>query len=165
MAHDEDRLHHDTEKLLGQAFALTFLINVKVKDRKKAEDRRVKENMEFHQEVERLRVEVNRSGVALAVKTQEGLALAEEKRTLSNEVEDLKKEMMRKEEDFSKATDPFKEDATQSYIVGFKAALEQATVVHPVDFSEVDLGKIVVDGKLGRILNSNFLWIVFTIYF
>jgi len=38
MAHDEDHLCHDVEKLLGQAFALTCLANVKVKDRKRAEE-------------------------------------------------------------------------------------------------------------------------------
>jgi len=54
-------------------------------------------------------------GVALADKAQKGLVLAEEKRKISNEVEDLKNEMMRKEKDFSKATNSFQEDVTQSY--------------------------------------------------
>jgi len=54
MAHDEDHLRHDVEKLLGQAFSLTCLVNIKVKDRKRAKDQRVKENMELFQEVERL---------------------------------------------------------------------------------------------------------------
>jgi len=103
----------------------------------------------FRQEVERLKNEANSLGVALADKTQEGLSLAEEKRKLSNEIEDLKKETTHKEEDFSKITDSFKEDATQSYLVGFEIALEQATVVHPtIDFSDLDSGKIVVDEKL-----------------
>jgi len=98
MAHDEDHLRHNTEKLLGQAFSLVFRVNVKAKDRKRAEDQRFKENMELHQEVERLRPEVNHLGVALANKTQEGLVLVEEKSKLSIEIEDLKKEMTRKEE-------------------------------------------------------------------
>ena len=116
MAHDEDRLRDDTEKLLGQALnALTCLINIKAKDWKRAEDQTVKENMELHQEVERLWAEVNCLGVALADKAQKGLVLAEEKRKISNEVEDLKNEMMRKEKDFSKATNSFQEDVTQSY--------------------------------------------------
>jgi len=42
--------------------------------------------MEFHQEVERLRAKVNRLGVALADRTQEGLGLAEEKSKLSNDI-------------------------------------------------------------------------------
>jgi len=54
MAHDEDHLHHDIEKLLGQAFALACLVNVKAKERKRVEGQRIKENMELHKEVERL---------------------------------------------------------------------------------------------------------------
>jgi len=34
MAHDEDHLRHDVEKFLDQAFALTCLVNNKVKDQK-----------------------------------------------------------------------------------------------------------------------------------
>jgi len=72
--------------------------------------------------------------------------LAEEKSKLSNEIEGLKKE---KEKEFCKMVDSFKDDATQSYIVGFETALEQAAIVHPiVDFSELNPGKIIVDGKL-----------------
>lgn len=60
MAKDEDRLHHDAKKLLGQAFGLTCLVNVKVKDQKRAEHQMINQNMELHQEMERLRAEVNR---------------------------------------------------------------------------------------------------------
>jgi len=131
MAHDEDHLRHDAEKLLGQAFALTCLVNFKVKDWKRAKDQRVKQNMVLHQEVERLRDKVNHLGVALTNKTQEGLVLAGKKRKLSKEIEDLKRELTRKEEDFSKDTNSFKEDVAQAYHVGFEATLEQAIVVHP----------------------------------
>jgi len=54
MEHDEDCLRHDVEKLLDQAFSLTCLVNVKVKDRKRRDDQRIKENIKLHQEVERL---------------------------------------------------------------------------------------------------------------
>ncbi|KAL9328128.1 hypothetical protein ACSQ67_003131 [Phaseolus vulgaris] len=75
-------------------------------------------------------------GVALADKTRDGLILVEEKGKLSNEIEDLKKEQSRKVEELSKAIDSFKEDATQSYLIGFEVTLEQAVVVHPtIDFS------------------------------
>jgi len=105
--------------------------------------------MELHQEVERLRAEVNCLGVALTDKTQEGLVLADKKRKLSKEIEVLKRELTHKEKDFFKATNSFKENVAQSYLVGFEAALEQATVVHPaIDFSELDLDKTVVEGKL-----------------
>jgi len=97
MSIDEDHLRHDAKKLLGKAFALTCLVNIKVKYRKRAEDQSVKENMELHQDVERLRAEVNCFSVALADKNQEGLILVEEKRKLSKEIEDLKRELTRKE--------------------------------------------------------------------
>jgi len=156
MVHDKDHLRHDIVKLLGQAFALACLVDVKAKDRKTIEDQRIKEKMEFHKEVERLHAEINRLSSLhqeverlRAKKTQEALSLPKEKSNLSNEVEDLKKEVNRKEEDLAKATDSFKQDVAKSYLVGFEAALEQAAVVHPtIDLSTLDLGKTVVNGKL-----------------
>jgi len=124
MAHDEEHLHHETEKILIQAFALACVVNVKAKDWKRAEDQRFKQNLELHQEFECLQDEFNRLGVALANKTQEELVWAEEKGKLFNEIESLKKYMTCKEEYFSKVVDSFKEDTTQSYLVGFEAALE-----------------------------------------
>jgi len=48
MVHDdEDHLYHDTLKLLGQAFALAFLVNVKAHNRKVFEDQKIKEIMEL----------------------------------------------------------------------------------------------------------------------
>jgi len=48
-----------------------------------------------------------------------------------------------------KATDSFKQDADQSYLVGFEEALEQTSTLHPtLDFSELSPGKIMVDGQL-----------------
>ena len=55
--------------------------------------------------------------------------------------------MTRKGEDLIKATDSFKQDVAQSYLVGFEAPLEQAVVVYPImDLSELDPVKTVVDG-------------------
>jgi len=72
--------------------------------------------------------------------------LAEQNNKLSNEIEDLKKEMICKEEDFTWVIDSFKEDDTQFYLVGFEIALEQAAIVHPtIDFSELDPGKTVLE--------------------
>jgi len=51
-------------------------------------------------------------GTALADKTQEGLIFTKEKGKLSNEIEDLKKELTHKGEELSKATGSFKEDPT-----------------------------------------------------
>jgi len=61
----------------------------------------------------------------------------------------LKKKVTSRGEDLIKATESFKQDAAQSYLVRFEATLEQIVVVHPtLDLSELDPGKIVVDGQL-----------------
>jgi len=59
------------------------------------------------------------------------------------------KEITCKEGEFSKVVDSLKDDVTQSLIVGFEIALEQAAIVHPtVDFSKLNPCKRIVDGKL-----------------
>jgi len=50
--------------------------------------------------------------------------LAKEKGKLLTEIEELKKEVTRKGEDLIKAINSLKQDATQSYLVGFEAALK-----------------------------------------
>jgi len=115
MAHDEDRLRLYSNKLFDQAYALAFLSNVEAGDRKKVEDKRVQQTAKLQQEVERLRAEVDRLGLELANKTQEGFAIMKEKIELSNKIEDLKKEM---------GKEITRNDATQSFIVGFQTALE-----------------------------------------
>jgi len=66
-----------------------------------------------------------------------------------NEAKKQNKEVTRKREDLIKAIDSFKQDVAQSYLVGFEAALEQASAVHPtMDLSELDPSKIVVDSQL-----------------
>jgi len=61
MVHDEDYLFRDTMKQFRQAFSMGFLVIAKARDRKAAEDQRVKENVELQKEVERLRAEINQS--------------------------------------------------------------------------------------------------------
>jgi len=53
--------------------------------------------------------------------------LAEERNKLLVEVDKLKGELTRKDEVLAKATKSFKQDVAQSYLVGFEAALEQAS--------------------------------------
>lgn len=89
MAYGKDHLRQDSNMLFGQAFSFACLANVKAKDRKKAEDRRAQQNVELHQDVERLHAKVNRLGLELANKTQEGFVFAKENSRLSNEIEDL----------------------------------------------------------------------------
>jgi len=60
MVHDEDYLLRDTMKQFGQAFAMGCLVITKARDRKAAEDQRVKDNVELQKEVERLQAEINR---------------------------------------------------------------------------------------------------------
>jgi len=58
------------------------------------------------------------------------------------EVGKLKRELTRKDEDLAKTTKSFKQDVVQSYLVGFKAAVEQASTLHPtLDFLEFNPGK------------------------
>ena len=58
-AHDEDHLRHDTLKLLGQAFILACVVDVKAQDRKALEDQKTKEIMELCEGMEHLHAEVN----------------------------------------------------------------------------------------------------------
>jgi len=117
---------------------MTCLVDAKAKDQKSVEDQRVKENMELHKEVKRLRGKINRlSGLhqetkrLRAEKTQEASNLAEERNKLFNEVEELKKEVTRRGEGLIKATYSFKQNVVKSYLVGSEAALEQAVIIHP----------------------------------
>jgi len=92
--------------------------------------------------------------------------LAGEKSKFSNEVEDLKKEVTCKGEDFAKATDSFKQDVVQSYPFGFEAALEQTTIIRPtIDFSELNPGKTVVGRRLVGDAQFIFLWTIISMYF
>jgi len=46
-------------------------------------------------------------------------------------VGDQKEELAWKEADFSNMVDALKDSVTKSYIIGFEAAMEQATIIHP----------------------------------
>jgi len=57
------------------------------------------------------------------------------------QVNKLKRELARKDEDFANTTEAFKWDAAQSYLVGFEAATEQASRLHSeIDYSELGPG-------------------------
>ncbi|KAK7342268.1 hypothetical protein VNO80_25214 [Phaseolus coccineus] len=98
------------------------------------------------QEAEQLRAEKTKEA---ANRAQEAAILAEEKSKLLAEVNKLKGELAQKDEDLAKTTKAFKLDAAQSYLVGFKAAIEQASAFHSeLDYSELGPGKTMVDGQL-----------------
>jgi len=131
MVHDEDHLRHDALKLFGQAFVMACLVDAKAKDRRSVENQRIKENMELQKEVECLQAEINRvnnlhqeTKRIQAEKAQDALILAEERSKILSKVKELKKEVSHRGENLTNATKPFKQDATQSYFVGFEAALE-----------------------------------------
>jgi len=143
-------------KLFSQAFALTCLAQDKVQDRKVFEDNKNKEIMELRKGMDRLQMEINRLSDLYkkfehlyTEKTQEALALFEEKDKLLGEIENLKKEMSHKEKDSNKMIESLKDDVTRSFLAGFEIALEQATIVHlTMDLSTLDPGKTVVDDQL-----------------
>jgi len=93
---------------------------------------------DLHEETKRL----------LAEKAQEALSLAEEKDKLLSKIEELENDVSRREKDLTKARESFKQDNAQSYLVGFEAAIEQASTLHPDLVSELGPGKTVVDGQL-----------------
>jgi len=65
------------------------------------------------------------------------------------EVEKLKGELARKDEEFAKENEVSKQDAAQAYLVGFEATIEEASELHPsIDYSQLGLGKTVVNGQL-----------------
>jgi len=143
------------------------LVIIKARDRNVDENQRVKENMELHKEVERLQAEINclndhtraetkrltnlcEEAKRLQMeKAQEATSLNEEKNKLLSTIKELEKEVTCRGEDLTKATESFTQDATQSYLVGSEAALEQAATVHPtLDSLELCRGKTMVDGQL-----------------
>ncbi|KAK7335266.1 hypothetical protein VNO80_27043 [Phaseolus coccineus] len=67
--------------------------------------------------------------------------LAKERSKLSAEVDKLKGELAQKDEDFVEATEAFKLDAAQSYLVGFEATIKKSSGLHPkIDYSQLGLG-------------------------
>jgi len=145
MAHDENHLLCDTMEQFGQALAMGCLVVTKMRDRRVVEDQRIQENVELRKEIERLQFELKHSNILqqeverlqaekakeAADRAQEAASLAEERNKVLAEVDNLKGELSRKDEDLVKTTKSFKEDAAQSYLVRFEEAIEQASTLHP----------------------------------
>ncbi|KAK7373457.1 hypothetical protein VNO80_06865 [Phaseolus coccineus] len=105
------------------------------------------------QEAEQLQAEKSKEAAdrarEAADRGQEAASLTKEKNSLLDEVDKLKRDLTLKDETLAKATNSFKEDVVQSCLVGFEAAVGQASAFHPtLDFTEHDLGKTLVDGQL-----------------
>jgi len=157
MALDEDHLLRDTMKQIWQTFAMGFLVVSKARIQKSAKDQRV---VELQSEVKNLRVEINRlndhaqveatrltniqeeTKRLMAEKAQEATSLVKEKDKLLSKIEELENEVTCLGEDLTKAWESFKQDVTQSYLVGFEAAIEQTLVIHSdLDYSKLGPGK------------------------
>jgi len=162
MALDEDHLFHVTMKQIGQTFAMGFLAVSKARSQKSTEDQRV---VELQREVKDLQAEINNlndhaqpeatrltnlqeeTKRLLAEKAQEATSLVEEKDKLLSKIVELENVVTRQGEDLTKAWESFKQDATQSYLIGFEETIEQASVLHfDLDYAELGPGKTVVDG-------------------
>jgi len=57
-------------------------------------------------------------------KVQKATSFNEENNKLLSTIEELEKKVTRRGENLTKPTESFKQDVSQSYLVGFKAALE-----------------------------------------
>jgi len=79
-------------------------------------------------------------------------------------VDKLKRELTLKDETFAIATNSFKQDDAQSYLVGFEAVVEQATTLHPsLDFTKLHPFLNFTYSKLGK-TNKIFKYIYIYIY-
>ena len=167
MSLEEDRLVQDTMRQLGQALAASCLVVTKFKQLRGSADKKSHEVAELHQRVENLHGELQRETVKLQEellqskhlqqeveallneKSKEVLSLSEERTKLLAEVERLKEELAQKDEELAKEKKVFTNDVANSYLVGFKDVVAQASSVYPeMNFSQLGLGKSVVDGQI-----------------
>jgi len=91
---------------------------------KRLKTRKLNKLLNSNRRFERLRAEVaevDHLRLELASKTQEGLVLSKEK--FKNLEKEMGEKITSKENEFSKMVNTLKDDATQSYIVGFETAL------------------------------------------
>jgi len=73
----------------------------------------------------------------------------EEKERLLAKNAKLKEELTNQNEEFTQKVEACKKDVAQAFLVGFEVAVEQASGLHlTLDFSELGLGKTVVNGQL-----------------
>jgi len=64
-------------------------------------------------------------------------------------VERLKGELAQKDEEFVKEREALTDNAANSYMASFEDVVAQASGIYPrMDFSQLGLGKTVVDGQL-----------------
>jgi len=121
--------------LLGQVTILVCLANEKAKERKRAEDKKAHQITNLQKEVSHFQAdnfEVDRLHSESTRWAQEKVDLYNQVKQMEKVISDLNEGTTRKEVDLSKTIDALKDDVASSYVVGFKAALEQATIIHPI---------------------------------
>ena len=159
MTHDENHLVREAIRQFGQALARSCLTATKMKERKAAEDLKAQEISELRKEMEHLQSELQytkdlqqedeRHLAETKEATSQAQDAAKERSRLFSEIDKLKGELVQKDEYLTKETEACKQDAAQSYLVGFEAAIEQASGLHPeIDYSQLNPGKTVVNGQL-----------------
>ena len=87
---------------------------------------------------------------------QETLVLSAKNDELHAEVDRLREELAKKGEELvhkdgllKKTKQDLTNDAANCYMVGFDDVVAQATCIYPeLDFSQLGLGKIMIDGRL-----------------
>jgi len=89
----------------------------------------------------------------LAEKTKEAANQAQEVAAeigrLLTKVEKLKGELAPKDEELARETEACKQDTAQAYLVRFEEAIRQVSGLYlDLDYSQLGLGKVVVDGQL-----------------
>jgi len=89
-------------------------------------------------------------------KSKEALKLSDKNAKLQVEVERLKEELAQKDEELIQKgeelpneREALTDDAANSYMARFEDVVAQASGIYPgIDFSQLSLGKTVVDGQL-----------------
>ncbi|KAK7377717.1 hypothetical protein VNO80_03148 [Phaseolus coccineus] len=143
-----------TTRQLGQALAENCLVLSKLRRWKDLTKEEVHKVYELIQRVEDLQMMHQETKALLTEKSKEALELSAKNAELHAEVEKLKEELARrgeklvqKDELLEKTKEDLTNDAANSYMVGFDDAVTQATCIYPdLDFSQLGLSKIVVDG-------------------
>ena len=68
---------------------------------------------------------------------------------LEKELAKKNNELLRKDENQTREREALTDDVANCFMAGFEDAIAQASGIYPVmDFSQLGLGKIVVDGRL-----------------
>ncbi|ESW32997.1 hypothetical protein PHAVU_001G035000 [Phaseolus vulgaris] len=141
-------LYNTAESLLGEVTALVCMANVRAKEEAVVEEKKTRQLADLQKEIDRLQTEAAEVDRLRA----DFQRLDQFKSGLEVQIDQLKKENEDKQQKISQhetKIELLKDDVTNTFIVGFEAALEQVAAVHPsVDLSLMDPCKTVVEGKL-----------------